>query len=87
MSQNGSSHESGYYDESMLVSAAINTHATDTINSFNAKLRISKLSAAIDASDPSILNSDNSVLLQKKFTPTLNTASSYTLKFSKDYSR
>ncbi len=64
-----------------LVSAAINTHATDTINSFNAKLRTSKLSAAIDASDPSILNSDNSVLLQKKFTPTLNTKESHTLEY------
>ena len=49
-----------------LVSAAINTHATDTINSFNAKLRASKLSAAIDGADPSILNSDNSITLQKK---------------------
>ena len=64
-----------------LVSAAINTHATDTINSFNAKLRTSKLSAAIDASDPSVLNSDNSVLLQKKFTPTLNTKESHTLEY------
>ena len=64
-----------------LVSAAINTHATDTINSFNAKLRASKLSAAIDASDPSILNSDNSITLQKKFTPTLNTKESHTLEY------
>lgn len=64
-----------------LVSAAINTHATDTINSFNAKLRVSKLSAAIDGADPSILNSDNSVLLQKKFTPTLNTSESHTLEY------
>ena len=64
-----------------LVSAAINTHATDTINSFNAKLRVSKLSAAIDASDPSILNSDNSILLQKKFTPTLNIKQSHTLEY------
>jgi hypothetical protein len=64
-----------------LVSAAIDTHATDNINSFNAKLRTSKLSAAIDGSDPSILNSDTSILLQKKFTPTLNTKESHTLEY------
>ena len=64
-----------------LVSAAINTHATDNINSFNAKLRTSKLSAAIDASDASILNSDTNILLQKKFTPALNTKESHTLEY------
>lgn len=65
-----------------LVSTAINNHAVATINDFNAKLRISKLSAAIDAADPSILNSENSVLLQKKFIPTLNTNESVTLEFN-----
>ena len=65
-----------------LVSTAINNHAVATINDFNAKLRISKLSAAIDAADPSILNSENSVLLQKKFIPTLNTNQSVTLEFN-----
>ena len=65
-----------------LVSAAINTHAEATINDFNAKLRVSKLSAAIDASDPSILNSENTVRLQKKFIPTLNENNSITLEFN-----
>ena len=65
-----------------LVSAAINTHAEATINDFNAKLRVSKLSAAIDAADPSILNSENSVRLQKKFIPTLNTNESISLEFN-----
>ena len=64
-----------------VVSAAINTHATDTINDFNAKLRVSKLSAAIDAADASILNSENSILLQKKFTPTLNASGNHSLDF------
>ena len=64
-----------------IVSAAINTHATDTINDFNSKLRVSKLSAAIDAADASILNSENSILLQKKFTPTLNAKGNHTLEF------
>ena len=64
-----------------IVSAAINTHATDTINDFNSKLRVSKLSAAIDAADASILNSENSILLQKKFTPTLNASGNHTLEF------
>ena len=65
-----------------LVSAAINTHAEATINDFNAKLRVSKLSAAIDAADPSILNSENTVRLQKKFIPTLNTNESISLEFN-----
>ena len=64
-----------------VVAAAINTHATDTINDFNSKLRVSKLSAAIDAADASILNSENSILLQKKFTPTLNAKGNHTLDF------
>ena len=64
-----------------VVSASINTHATDTINDFNSKLRVSKLSAAIDAADASILNSENSILLQKKFTPTLNAKGNHTLDF------
>ena len=64
-----------------LVSAAVNTHSTDTINDFNSKLRLSKLSAAIDAADASILNSENTILLQKKFTPTLNISGSHTLEF------
>ena len=65
-----------------LVTTAINDHAVATINDFNAKLRTSKLSAAIDAADPSILNSENTVLLQKKFTPTLNTNETVTLEFN-----
>lgn len=65
-----------------LVTAAINNHAEATINDFNAKLRVSKLSADIDAADPSILNNELSVLLQKKFTPTLNTNESVTLEFN-----
>ena len=65
-----------------LVTAAINNHAEATINDFNAKLRVSKLSADIDAADPSILNNELTVLLQKKFTPTLNTNESVTLEFN-----
>ena len=63
------------------VSSAIDTYTADNINSFNAKLRTSKLSAAIDGSDGSILNSDSSILLQKKFTPALNTKESHTLEY------
>ncbi len=70
-----------------LVSAAINTHAEATINDFNAKLRVSKLSAAIDAADPSILNSENSIVLQKKIIPVLNTNESHTLEFNNEILR
>jgi len=70
-----------------LVSTAINDHAASKINDFNAKLRVSKLSAAIDAADASILNNETSILLQKTIIPTLNQAGSHTLEFGNEIYR
>lgn len=70
-----------------LVSSAIDTFAAANINDFNSKLRVSKLSASIDAADPSILNNESSILLQKKFTPSLNTKESFTLEFNNEVYR
>ena len=64
-----------------LVSDAIDVFAAANINDFDSKLRISKLSASIDAADPSILNNESTILLQKKFTPSLNKKESFTLEF------
>lgn len=70
-----------------LVSSAIDTFAAANINDFNSKLRVSKLSASIDAADPSILNNESSILLQKKFTPSLNAKESFTLEFNNEVYR
>lgn len=65
-----------------LVSNAINSYATSNINKFNTKLRLSKLSAAIDAADESILNNETNILLEKRIVPTLGKAQSWNLKFN-----
>ena len=70
-----------------LVSDAIDVFAAANINDFDSKLRISKLSASIDAADPSILNNESTILLQKKFTPSLNKKESFTLEFNNEVSR
>ena len=70
-----------------VVIDALQTHATAKINDFNSKLRLSKLSADIDASDPSILNNDTSVLLEKRIVPTLNTNETFVLNFNNEIYR
>ena len=72
---------------STLVSTAINDFAAANINDFNSKLRVSKLVTSIDAADTSILNNETTVLLQKKFTPSLNTKESFTLQFNNEVYR
>jgi len=72
---------------STLVSTAINDFAAANINDFNSKLRVSKLVTSIDAADKSILNNETTVLLQKKFTPSLNTKESFTLQFNNEVYR
>jgi len=64
-----------------LVSSAIVTFMANNINDFAKKLRLSKLSAAIDAADPSILSNNTEILLEKRIVPTLNQTASYTLQF------
>lgn len=64
-----------------IVSSAINTYMSNNINDFAKKLRLSKLSAAIDASDPSVLSNNTEILLEKRIVPTLGATASYTLQF------
>ena len=65
-----------------IVTSTINTFAQTNINKFNTKLRLSKLTSAIDAADESILNNETFVTLQKRFVPTLGQTQSWSLKFN-----
>ena len=67
-----------------IVSGAIQSFANTNINSFNTKLRKSKLVRAIDDADPAILNNDTEVKLQKKFIPTLGQAGTFVLEFNNE---
>lgn len=64
-----------------LVSTAVSTFMSNNINDFAKKLRLSKLSAAIDASDPSVLSNNTEITLEKRIVPTLGATASYTLQF------
>lgn len=65
-----------------LVTSSIQTYMADNINDFAKKLRLSKLAAAIDASDPSILSNNVEVLLEKRIVPVLGAIVSYSLDFN-----
>ena len=70
-----------------VVISALQSHAAAKINDFNSKLRLSKLAADIDAADPSILNNDVSVLLEKRMVPTLNATETFVLSFNNEIYR
>ena len=64
------------------VRTAIVDYSEDTFNQFGAIFVISKFSRAIDDSLAAIIGSDTTVRLEKRFTPTLNTRSTYTVSFA-----
>ena len=70
-----------------VVSNALTAHAAEEINDFAATLRLSKTSAAIDAADPSILNNDTTVILEKKIVPILGVATTHVLQFNNEIYR
>jgi len=70
-----------------VVINALQNHATAKINDFNSRLRLSKLAADIDAADPSILNNDVEVLLEKRMVPTLNATETFVLNFNNEIYR
>ena len=70
-----------------VVVSALSTFAAANINDFDSRLRVSKLSAAIDASDPSILNNDTNIVLEKKIIPTLNATETFVLQFNNEILR
>jgi len=69
------------------VIAAIKSHTDANIGDFDTKLRMSKVAAAIDSSDPSILNTDADVTLEKRFVPQLNKTETHLLQFNNEIYR
>jgi hypothetical protein len=63
------------------IKEVINNFATTTLNTFDSTFLSSELTAAIKASSPSILTSEVSIQLQKKFLPNLTTPTTYKLYY------
>jgi hypothetical protein len=63
------------------ISATVQTFETNTLGTFQSPFYFSRFAAAIDGTDPSILGNDSRILVQKRFTPQLNSSFSYALNF------
>jgi hypothetical protein len=63
------------------VISTIRNFAATNLNTFNNTFKVSKLSRAVDDSDPSITNTDIDVTLEKRFTVDTTKAQNYTLQF------
>lgn len=68
-------------DINSIVTATIQNFANTNLNAFNNTFRVSRLSRAVDDSDPSITNTDLEISLEKRFTVDVTKAQSYTLNF------
>jgi hypothetical protein len=64
------------------IQNAIYNYSTTNLNTFNSTFSSYDLLSAINSYDRSIVSSDFTVNLQKKFYPTLGTSSTYTLDFN-----
>lgn len=64
-----------------LVVNAINTFATNNLNTFNSTFKTPALITQIQTADPSIITNESSIRLQKKFYPKLNSKATYYLDF------
>lgn len=64
------------------VLSAISTFSNTYLNDFNSDFRYSNFVAAIDDSDPSILNNDTTVLPYLFINPTLNQSTSFLVSFN-----
>jgi len=63
------------------VSTAITTYQTGTLDDFGNKFRFSTFSTAIDAAHDSIKGNNTTINMMMEITPTLNVATTYTVKF------
>lgn len=67
----------------LAVKNAILFYKDTYLDQFNAKFAISKLQESIDAVDTnSIIGSDTTIRVQKRFTPTFGTVTNYTVDFN-----
>jgi hypothetical protein len=68
-------------DIKSAVISAISTYSSTNLQNFNQNMRFSRLTAAIDASDTSVLANDTVVQMAKRLIPTINTAYSTEIYF------
>jgi len=60
---------------------SIRNFGTQTLNTFNSTFNTPQLITTIQATDPSIVTNESTIRMQKKFYPTLNAKTTYTLNF------
>lgn len=72
--------KSGYGIETFVKQTMID-YTNKTLDQFQRSMRYSKLLAAIDDSDASILNSSVDITMERRFEPTLSLSSIYTIHF------
>lgn len=65
-----------------VVRTAIIDYSDETFNQFGSIFVISKFSRAVDDSLSAIIGSDTTVRLEKRFVPSLNTRTTYTVSFA-----
>jgi hypothetical protein len=64
------------------ITSAIQSFATNTLNTFNSTFNSYDLLSAVQNYDASIITSEYSIQLQKKFFPNLSTGTTYTLSYN-----
>lgn len=64
------------------ISSAVQDFERTQLGSFDRSFRFSKFSTMIDATDTSIDSNETTILLEKRFTPILNTTLTYELDFN-----
>ncbi len=65
-----------------LITSALQSYNSSTLQTFNSQYRASAVSKIIDESDNSILNNTTNVKLSKFFTPSQGTTTSYNIPFN-----
>ena len=68
-------------DISALVTTTLTNYNTNNLQVFNQPFRFSEIVGQIDDTDSSIVSNITTVQMAKEFTPTLNTATAYTIDF------
>jgi hypothetical protein len=76
---NASATTKDFNDIEGLVKAAITSYDTENLQKFNGILRHSKLTAAIDASDSSVVNNITNVTIRRSVLPKYNLSTQYLL--------
>lgn len=64
-----------------LVMSSIQSFAASTLNTFNSTFQLSSLISTVQTVSPSFITNDATIALQKRFTPNLTSATSYSFNF------